>query len=134
MRGKMSSLAERGVAIIAGVLDEESWDAISVGAVGVAHLGSPNLYIDDESYVEYDFPVEVALGVAARALVGCYNDSDFSQYLKVTLEFIDPDGDSQGQKPTTRTFPANTVESCYSYEVTIDKPGIWKIHGTIEKA
>lgn len=115
-----------------GILDDESWNAVSAFAAGEAHLAAANLYIDDVAYYETAFPVEVALGVEAHAVVSCYNDSDFDQYLKVYLEFIDPDGDSQGRKPTTRNFLANSASTCYSYDVIIDKPGIWKIHGTVE--
>ena len=136
MRGKMNALTERriGTAIIAGILDEESWDAVRALAAGIAHLDDPNLYVDGVSYYETAFPIEVALGVEVHTIVWCHNDSDFDQYLKVWLEFIDPDGDSQGRKSTTRTFLANSAHTCYSYDVIIDKPGTWEIHGTIETA
>jgi len=141
MRGK-SAIAEAeiiiGQRISSSVLDEESWDAISVVAAGAAHLADPNLVVNGVSHFVTNFPVAVALGAKVYAIVWCDNDSSFDQYLKVTLEFIDPDGDSRGLTPTTRTFSANSASSCYvatpGSPVTIDKPGTWEIHGIIETA
>ena len=139
MRGKINALTERGVgmAIIAGVLDEKSWDAISVGG-GEGHLENAAIYLPDTNDWFFEkhgeFPVALPLGTEVEGMVDGYNDSPVTARLKGTLELIDPDGIAKGTKSYTGEVAAGDCMYLGTEDVTLSKNGVWKIHGKLETA
>ena len=136
MRGKVSSRIE-GVATISLALDERTWSAID--AIGVAEEGHLEFFrLHDKTsgdiwQDEYFLPVEIPIGHVVQAEVDIINDSSYDLAGTLTVEFIDPDGNSRGK----RSFSYSAISpgdqrGVTTNEVTLDKDGTWKIHAKFE--
>jgi len=140
MRGKVNLLAERasGTAIIAGILDEESWDAIGIAAITGGELRDPKIFdwtagpVGQVSYDEGDFPVPITLNHEVTAEVMSLNNSPGSGNCRCTVWFKDPDGLTKGSH--TETFSLDPYSAIYTAttRVSINKKGTWKLHALLE--
>ena len=116
------------------ILDERIWNVAKVvaapaeGALEYAWLS----YNGYQNYTEGDFPVTVPLGETVSATVQYANKAAYSQYMKCTVEFIDPDGNSRGENHSTFNMGAYAGRVIDTDDVVIDKEGTWKIHAILE--
>jgi len=135
--GNLSEKVKKEVARIVvaspAVVDEKTWDAIDISAPAVeGHLRSPTIrdYTDDVDYTT--LPVNIPLGHAVRAFVGYDNDGDYTEIFTLTVEFIDPDGNSRGTASMTDSVGSGHSSSHTTGEVVLDKEGLWKVHAILE--
>ena len=93
MRGKMNALTERriGTAIIAGALDEETWDVASITAAKGWIMNA--FYYDpvEDNWNGSDPPTVGAGEMVGIRLVG-YNSTDYPQQMHWVVRFINPAG------------------------------------------
>jgi len=140
MRGK-DLLAERGIGtvIMAGVLDEENWNAIGVSAeVTNGELRDPKIYdwtagpAGQVSYDEGDFPIPIPLNHEVTAEVMSMNAGPSSGDCRCTVYFKNPDGLTKGSH--TETFHLDPYSAIYTAttRVTINKEGTWKLYALLE--
>lgn len=121
-----------------GVVDEESWSAVSAilpAAAGV--IQNPSVWdfgvTPNKVYYLADFPVELPLERGyIRGIAEGKNTGDYAQQFTITIEFIDPNGVARGTHSiTSNTSPGATI-SGLTDNVILDKVGAWTLHVTLE--
>ena len=136
MRGKVSRIIAGEGAVISLALDERTWSAIDAIGVAGGHLEffrlydqtSGNQWLDD-----YFLPVSIPLGHVVQAEVDIINDSSYGLTGTLTVEFIDPDGNSRGKRSFSYTaIPPGDQRGVTTSYITLDKDGTWKIHAKFE--
>jgi len=121
---------------MATILDEKTWDAIGEAAVGGRIVTEECLLtdveLDHKQYHISQFPVEVPLGHTVYGTGVGENTASYNQEMQISVELIDPDGESRGYK----TWGDLLLPGYYIYLVTgnveIDKEGIWQFHVKLE--
>lgn len=136
MRGKITK--RLGVATITSLLDEKTYDAISIaaGTAIIDHATVRNVETGEQYRSDNEeLPVELPLGTKVQVLAAAYNPEDYAQQLCVTSELIDPDGIVRASERGCSSFgPVVTygVWAPTAGSVTLDKEGVWQIHGLVE--
>ncbi len=112
-------------------LDEKSWDAFNVEAPD-GKIINCCLNVDGTLYWQGDFPVEVAMGSEVRAHFTYVNTGDVATLFYYSIEILDPDGMQRafadGGNPCDPGWQKASMRTNY---ITIDKGGIWVVHGRL---
>lgn len=133
-KGDLKNMAKLGYGVkVAAFMDERSWNAFNVQAPGVdGKIINCALNVAGTVHWEQDFPVEVALGSQVRAHFTYVNTGDVTTQFYYSIEIIDPDGiqraDAEGNNPCDPGWQKASARTDY---ITIDKGGIWVVHGIL---
>lgn len=118
-----------------GQLDEETWDAMTVGTPPVQGF-LEFVRIEDEdtetSYHEEDLPVILPFGVNVTARVGFNNSGVYVAAFTCTVAFIDPENIPRGTVTESVPLTPGAGSTVDTTIVTLDKPGTWKVHAILE--
>jgi len=114
-----------------GVLDEHTWDAVSVAAPAEGHLSDACGIYDYDTGTKYevpDLPVSIDMGHTVDGMGDGQNTSGVTKTLTIFVELIDPDGASRVSDEYTADMPDGGYITTRTPKVTLDKPGTWKLH------
>lgn len=127
-------IGENAVIAFFPVLDEKTWNAISVFSPAAGHLEKPVIYDETDKilYREADLPVSIPLGHKIWGSARGYNDSAYTLSLRQTIHIIDPAGHVAGGKAYTfDVAPGDYIEISMT-AVTLDMAGLWKLYVKLE--
>lgn len=135
-KGDLKNMAKLGYGVKVAALtqmDERSWDALNVQAPVIdGEIINCVLDVGGILYFQDDFPVEVALGSEVRAHFTYVNTGDTSAQFYYSIELLDPDGEqrafAEGNNPCDPGWQKASMRTDY---ITIDKGGIWVVHGIL---
>ena len=128
-KGDLKNMAK----VAALTLDEKKWNAFSVQAPVVdGKIINCCLDVDGTLYWQGDFPVEVAIGAGVRVHFTYMNTGDVAAQFYYSIELLDPDGEqrafAKGNNPCDPGWGKASMRTDY---ITIDKGGIWVVHGIL---
>lgn len=132
----LKNMAKIGYGVKVGTLtqlDEKSWDAFNVQAPVVdGQIVNCILDVGGTLYLQGDFPVEVALGSQVRVHFTYQNTGDVTTQFYYSIEILDPDelqrAYAEGNNPCDPGWQKASARTNY---ITIDKGGIWVVHGIL---
>lgn len=118
----------------------DTWEK-KIGTVGAVIPGGrivteecllTDVELGHEQYHVSQFPVEVPVGHTVYGTGVGENTASYNQEMQISVELIDPDGQSRGYK----TWGDLLLPGHYIYLVTgnveIDKEGVWQFHIKLE--
>lgn len=123
------------------ILDERTWEAISAagapphipgGEIVVAECLLTDTEPPTHEYHVPDFPVEIPLGHTVYGTGAGENTAGYNQEMQISLELIDPDGESRGYNTWRDLLLPGHHISLVTGNVEIDKEGVWKFHVKLE--
>lgn len=122
------------------MVDEQSWNAISVEAAEVAgEIFGVNIfdYTTVESFGSLQFPIlSIPLGHTVYAGAGGRNTGNADLIMTLTIQLMDPDGIVRSEAvytPDRIIVPADYFfENTSDSKVTLDKAGTWVLYIKLE--